>query len=170
MINPWRLIQLHKGFAGKAGAEALPRLSAAVQAILGEVEYHLLFGRNEQRQARINGEVRAQVQMECRRCLSPVQLALHSTLELAPVATEAEAERLPEELDLVVLQDTPMRPLDLIEDELLLSLPAYPCHPEESCIEQLVPEEQLASLRPPEAEEVEPPSPFAVLAGLKKSF
>lgn len=170
LTNPWRLVQLHKGFAGTASAEALPRLSAAVLEVVDGVEYRLLFARNEQRRAVLSGEVRAQVQLECRRCLQPVLVPLHSILELTLVGSEAEAERLAEkqdELDLVVLADEPMRPLELIEDELLLSLPAYPCHPQDACIER------LAEVAPEDDEVCETPTktlaetPFAVLARLK---
>ncbi len=164
LSNPWRLVQYHKSYEGKARAESLPRLRDAVQAIVDEVAYRLQFGRDSEGRAMISGKVDARVTMECRRCMQPVELPVQSRLSLVLVASEAEAERLPDDLDLVILEDGPMRPMDLIEDELLLSLPAYPCHPGDVCLD---------SIRTAAGDEdrdgvTSEDNPFAVLAELKK--
>jgi uncharacterized protein len=163
LSNPWRLVQLNKQYAGSEQAKSFPRLVDAVDEVVGEVAYRLHFGRDDEGRAAIDGDIRAEVRMTCRRCLEPVSLELDSSLALVLVATDAEADRLPEELDVVVLADAPMRLFDLLEDEALLSLPAYPVHAEGGCRPDLEVDTTESDEDVPERE-----SPFAVLAGLKR--
>lgn len=102
---------------------------------------------------------RAEVQLECQRCLKPVAEPLEAERSFLFVHGEEAAAALDAESEDDVLAIT--RSLDareLIEDELLLALPIVPRH--EECPEPLaVPEEDLPG--------EEAPHPFAALAALK---
>ena len=84
--------------------------------------------------------------------------------ELVLARDENELARLDAEEAEVLLASTPLDAMTLVEDELLLSLPFAPMHPETQC--------PATPAQPPGAGDSGPkqdkPSPFARLAALKK--
>jgi uncharacterized protein len=106
----------------------------------------------------------ARVWRECQRCLEPVPLDLHLQRSLRFVADEATAEALDADSEddvLALPRSLDLR--DLVEEELLLSLPIVPMH--ESCPQHL-PTSTLDMAQ--QAEPAVAKNPFAVLGGLKR--
>jgi uncharacterized protein len=104
----------------------------------------------------------ATLQLECQRCLGPVETALRIERAMRFVDGEKQAAELDAESEDDVLALT--RSLDLrelVEDELLLALPLVPRHAQ--CPQPLVAPDTPIGDEPPEA------SPFAALAALKKA-
>lgn len=107
-------------------------------------------------------DVRAEVTLQCQRCLKPVQHALVVDRRFRFARTEEEAERLDEEIEEDVLALQPRLDLqELAEDELILALPLVARH-DEVCPEPL-PQPAADTLTEEPA-----PNPFAALAALKK--
>jgi uncharacterized protein len=102
-----------------------------------------------------------QVELRCQRCLEPMQLAIETQSRVALLNSEAAADDVPPELEMALAPEGRMRLADLIEEELLLALPAAPRH-EGQC-----PSQQGSS----EQNEFEEPTqrPFAALGELLKS-
>lgn len=103
--------------------------------------------------------------LECQRCLTPyVQpIAIHNTFEV--VDTEAELELDEEDFEGSdrILSTQRLNLLELIEDEVILSLPLVASH--EIC--PSLPKELLGN---DDADlDAEKPNPFAVLSSLKKT-
>jgi uncharacterized protein len=101
----------------------------------------------------------AQLPLTCQRCLAPVvqELEIERSFRFVESEDVAQAQDDECEEDLLVHQDR-FDLLELIEDELLLSLPLVPLH--ERCPQPLVPQIPQPDDRP---------HPFAVLARLKKT-
>ena len=115
--------------------------------------------------------------LECQRCLAPYEQAFEAAATYRIVATEEEADEFPldeDELD-VIVGSRHFDLVDLIEEELLLSLPLVPKH--DVCPEV---HESLGSGAdgadgvdsiddvPEQEVESERPNPFAALGALKK--
>jgi uncharacterized protein len=66
--------------------------------------------------------------LECQRCLKPLQLPLDSRTRVALVASEAEVDRVPHELEPVLAAGGRISLGELITEELLLMLPIVPLH------------------------------------------
>lgn len=96
------------------------------------------------------------VPLVCQRCLQPFAATVTQQSELLLARDETELARLDAEEGEVVLANTTLDPRDLVEDELLLSLPLSPRHSEDEC---------AAALRPGLDDGRR--SPFAGLAELK---
>lgn len=110
-------------------------------------------------QTRLHLQARCPIALLCQRCLNPVRLDVTATRSFLFVAGEQAAAELDESSEDDVLALTRALDLrDLVEDELLLSLPIVPKH--DVCPEPL---RAVAD----EADEAEPPHPFAALAALK---
>jgi uncharacterized protein len=107
-------------------------------------------------------EAKTSVPLTCQRCLHPVQVELLIEQDFRFVADEATAvaEDDESEEDLLVLEDN-FDLIELIEDELLMSLPLVPMHPQ--CLSERAPTSKDEETILAEAK----PNPFAVLASLK---
>jgi uncharacterized protein len=74
-------------------------------------------------------ELAATLSLRCQRCLKPMHLPIDCRSRVALVASEEEASGVPPELETALAPDGRLRPADLVEEELLLALPAAPRHP-----------------------------------------
>jgi uncharacterized protein len=158
--------------AGEWPAAALPRLNDATHTE-GAVDdtspvVWRAQGRSEapvggQPQPWLHLEAETAVWLQCQRCLQPMRQPLAVQRDFRFVRSEAEAEAEDAESDEDVLALTrSLNLLELVEDELLLTLPLVPRH--EVCP---LPLPQLSD-EPDEAAEPERPNPFAKLAELKR--
>jgi uncharacterized protein len=102
-----------------------------------------------------------QVQLLCQRCLEPMPWPVQSSSRVTLLESEAAAADVPHELETALAPDGRMRLADLVEEELLLALPAAPLHPDDECPAQ----------RKAKQEEFAEPTqrPFAALSELLKS-
>jgi len=103
--------------------------------------------------------LKGQASMTCQRCIQAFQYSLKVERLFIFVADEAAADAYPIEDDLFdpLVSSTHFDILALIEDEILLSLPLVPKHPEASC-----------STSPLLGTVEEPENPFKVLKNIKK--
>ncbi|MCP3870272.1 MAG: hypothetical protein GY703_19710 [Gammaproteobacteria bacterium] len=144
------------------------RLSEALLAIEGEVQFELDFYLDEWKRPRIGGRVKSVLPLECQRCLGRMDFPVDARLDLVVIEVHQEVENIPDTCETVLVPDEQLRLLDLVEDELLLSLPQVARHDRTLC--------NAASgggsaargqAKEDSRESVTKDSPFAVLAGLK---
>ena len=133
---------------------AFPRLAKVVGD--GEVRVALGF-RVEGERVRVEGECRLATRIRCLRCLRKEGVDVVAEVGFFVVANEAEAEALMPEFDAVVASESALA-TELIEDDLLLSVPEIACADRDACRHA---PPALAFGRDPEA------SPFAALRGLR---
>ena len=114
--------------AGRFALAELPRLAPLLTEPTGNVSFSLEFATDAQRRAVIRGRVEARLPLLCQRCLEEMVVDVHSTCVLVAVSGLDEAERLPEEYDSLLVEDDRVSVRDIVEDELLLAVPAVPRH------------------------------------------
>jgi uncharacterized protein len=66
--------------------------------------------------------------MRCQRCLQSVVLPIESCSRVVLLEDEAAAQQVPPELETALAPEGRLRLVDLVEEELLLALPAAPRH------------------------------------------
>jgi uncharacterized protein len=111
------------------------RLGGVINDNSGEVAARLRFGISAGTRC-LDGYVQADLHMRCERCLDPVKQHIESGFRFGLVTSEEEAKMLPKEFEPLIVTDSEQSLLDLVEDELLLSLPIVAKH-EEECSEIL---------------------------------
>jgi uncharacterized protein len=145
-------VRVGQTITGRAAPGDLPRLAEALEGHWGggsgdrsggraagdvarwPAAFRLAFARDERGLRVITGEASLTVVLPCQRCLEAVEIALECPMRLGLIEAEAQADALPEDLDpVVVAGEDQLRPLDLVEDELLLALPLVPRHPDGAC-------------------------------------
>jgi uncharacterized protein len=161
--DPLRLCALGKAYKGAIPLAELPRLAPLLTSTEGEAAFVLAFDTDADRRPTVSVAVEARLALQCQRCLGTVMRDVKTASRLVVVTGPDEAERLPDDVDPLLVEDGRIALRALIEDELILAVPTAATHRPEECAVD------LAAVNAPHAEEQgEPkPSPFAVLADLK---
>lgn len=185
LIDPWRACRREQTFNGELSLSALPRLAAAMDdleratpesgsaiedtAAVDAASYELLFARDRKGRCVVTGRVRATLRLRCQRCLDEVEVPVDAPIALALIRRDEDALDLPEDLDPWMVVDERLNPMDLVEDELLLALPAIPRHPLGGCAAGLIEAGEVAASPGDEAAGSDTKRrPFEVLAALKR--
>ena len=135
--------------------DALPRLGEATD--VRGVTADLRFALDDRGRAHVAGTCRMEATVRCCGCLRDVAVEVLSPIDFRAVATVDEAQTLWPRQDAVVCDgETPVA--ELIEDDLLMSLPEIACADRAAC-----PHALFAAKAP--AEERRARSPFAALKG-----
>lgn len=142
----------------------LKRFRPLVAADEGVISTEIHFSRDDERRYLMQMVIGADVMVTCQRCLELMPEHLSSDCTLAIVWTDEEAAHVPKHLEPLVVTDEPCNLWDVVEEELMLALPAYSYHDTEECKKKTaafsdqVPAEDLGEKRP---------NPFNVLVQLK---
>lgn len=128
-VDPQRLARAGTLLEGSLPLARFSRLAEAVRDTDGEVHLHLAFHRNPGEPVRVAGDFSFVARLVCQACLAPADVSLAGEINLLlPGAGEkgssyaGRADR-----DDVFLMEGPTAALvDLLEDDLILSLPMAP--------------------------------------------
>lgn len=161
LLDAWRMVAARRRFDGRIPLAQMQRLGGSLVDAEGECSYWLEFGRDDVLGVSyVELGVDAGLPLECQRSLQRFVLPVAIRQRLGLIREEAEEAALPEDYEaLLVPEDGMLRPVDLVEDELVLAVPVVPVAPGSEPVEA----DWSAS-----EEEVSKVSPFAALAALKK--
>jgi uncharacterized protein len=131
-IDPLHLADKRGQLKGKLPLRSLDRLANMLTNDSGAVLVDLFFGR-EGRLAKVEGHIEAVLELECQNCLEALIWPIDCEIKLGIVTSIDQANRLPEEYEPLIIDEekTPLK--KIIEDEILLNLPAFPKH-QHNCI------------------------------------
>ena len=162
MLDVWRMVAAKRSFEGKVPLSSLTRVRDLLFDGEGEVDFTLQFDSDPLlKVAYAELRIDTALPLECQRSLQRFLLPVNLLQRLGLIRDEADEAALPPGYEaLLVPEDGMMRPLDLVEDELVLAIPAVPMNPESEAVDREwpIPEEELAKA-----------SPFAALGSLKKN-
>jgi uncharacterized protein len=132
-----RLCALGKAYEGVIPLADLPRLAPLLTSTEGQAAFVLEFGRDAARRATVRVKVEATLALQCQRCLDTMMLPVNGESRLVVVDGPAEAERLPADVDPLLVEDEKLALRSLIEDELILAIPPSPMHSSDACAMKL---------------------------------
>lgn len=155
------MVAARRRFDGRFPLAQMTRLRDALVDSEGECVYSLEFARDPLLGvAYAELVVEAGLPLQCQRSLQRFVLPVKATQRLGLIREEAEEAGLPEGYEPLLMPDHGLvRPLDLVEDELVLAIPVVPVAPGSEAVEA----EWGAT-----EDELSKASPFAALAALKK--
>jgi uncharacterized protein len=117
-------------FEGAWPVSRFERLAEVICSNQGEVKARLRFGTRAGTPC-LDGAVQAELELRCERCLDPVIKHIESDFRFGLITSEDEADLLPKEFEPLLAQNYELSLLELVEDEVLLSLPIVARHDEE---------------------------------------
>lgn len=161
VIDAFEFCRLKERREGEIAVSDLPRLAKESVDEFGSLRWSLQGGKDSLGHPQLTLSVVGAVQLICQRCLTPFAFDFESESVLVLAGDDASADAIDALLDddavEVIVGSRNFSILELIEDEVLLAIPASPKH--------AVCPERLATDMPKDAEKV---SPFAVLKNLKQ--
>lgn len=163
-VEPYRLAANGEHIEGLVSLTGMARFAEEAGEQLGDGEVRLDFGIDTQGRRFIEGWLKADVLLACRRCLEPMPVTLESHFLLGMVASDVLAAELSNAYEPVLVENEQLDLLPVIEDELILSLPQVVYHDEAQCA---VSQEQMSCGDSAEAIEEPAANPFDVLRSLK---
>lgn len=154
------MVAARREFEGRVPLAAMTRLRDSLVDAEGEVRYTLAFDTDALRVPYVELRVEVELPLECQRSLRRFLFPVRLVQRLGLIRDEADEAALPPDYEaLLVADDGMLRPVELVEDELILALPVVPVSPEAEAVER-----DFA----PTAEETAQANPFAALSGWKK--
>ena len=167
-INFVRQVELKRIIKGVYPVSKFKRLSKTLACNDGDISVKLEFG-DCVGYACLKGTVSAMLSTECQRCLKPVETAISGSFKFGLVRNEEEFNQLPDELEPYLIEGEQQSLINLIEDELLLSLPMVTVH-EEACSDFMATENEAvkAVMQVEREAEKEASNPFAALKAMQK--
>jgi uncharacterized protein len=162
MLDVWRMVAARRSFEGRVPLSSLARVQDLLFDTEGEVDFALQFDSDPLlKVAYAELRIDTALPLECQRSLQRFLLPVNIVQRLGLIRDEADEAALPPGYEaLLVPEDGTLRLLDLVEDELVLAVPAVPMNPESDAVDREwpIPDEELAKA-----------SPFAALGSLKKN-
>ncbi len=132
-INMLRLSEHAADFHGSLLIKDMQRLASSLYSDEGDVTVDLSLGRDEEGTRFCRLRLKAEVVLQCQRCMEPFTYGIMSDFLHGIVSSEREAETLAEQYEPVVVQDGLLMVQNMVEDELILKMPIVPMHPDVEC-------------------------------------
>jgi|TARA_B110000196_G_C21087958_1_gene636003 uncharacterized protein len=104
------------------------RLVELVQKPYGEVSVSLGFYRGEGKHVSVKGTVEAEVQLICQSCLESMNFPVVCDIDVMLLETEDALSELTQREEGILVESPVARLTDILEDELILSLPMVSRH------------------------------------------
>lgn len=163
-LDPIKSAQKRSVYDGLYLAHEMKRFSSMVVAAEAEVPVKVEFLKDAQSLTYFKGEMQSHVQLVCQRCNNTFKHLVKTEFCFSPVQGSEEDSVLPDVYEPVEVNDHGEVDLfQLLEDELILSLPIVALHPQDDCAIQAE-DLQFGEIEP----EPERKNPFAVLKELKR--
>jgi uncharacterized protein len=160
-LDPFKYADQNKVLEGQIAIHLMSRLAEMLVDSEGIVEIALEFDRDPQKLRILNGKLNAKVNLLCQRCLHPVEREIQSEFMLGIVMNDEQAQNLPRAYEPLLVEDEKLVIKDVIEEELILSLPMFAYH--KDCDAATYKQEEEVD----EMIEEEKENPFNILSELK---
>ncbi len=175
LVDVRRLIASGGTIVAREPLSSFARLDDMLEGGEGGVDIELRFHIDHQKLRRIDGRVRAAVRVCCQRCLQPMPFEIDSSFAVAAVWSDEDAGHLPRDVDPYIVGEEPQDLRELVEDELIVSLPYISYHDSGPCAEQALQrsdeqaarDREIAAEKPQQDDASSKANPFSVLEQLK---
>lgn len=164
-LDPVKCAQKRSTYDGVYFAQEMLRFNSAVSAICeDDIPIKIEFLIDAQGLTYFKGEMQTQVQLVCQRCNQVFNHSVYTDFCFTPVQGQETNDSIPDVYETVQVDDHGEIDLfELLEDELILSLPIVPLHEQENCAVQAK-DLQFGEIGAEPIRE----NPFAVLKELKR--
>ena len=157
-IKLFKFARKEASLHGDYKISAMPRISEIARNTEDRIKVALSFYLENDKTPCIKGIIKANIILDCQRCLEALPLELNVLFNLAFVRHESQAEELDTSFEIYNIgEEEDLDSIDLITDEILLSIPMAPSH-DFDCSLKIDKEEIVEEIRK---------NPFDVLKNIK---
>lgn len=135
VFDPFKLAATGDWIGGVADVAMLPRLAERLAADRTQtpIRWRIEGSLDSRSRPQLTLHLQGSIWLVCQRCLQPFAWPLEHTTSVLLARDEAELERLDVDEAEVVLATPRMNAQELVEDELVLTVPFAPRHAEDEC-------------------------------------
>ncbi len=163
-IDPRDVAEHAGSWVGRVPVSAFERLAPLIGQPDADVEVELTFEPDGNGMVRVSGVVCVDAVLECQRCLEDVSQKIVADLDLRLTVSEEKLTELMPALDVMVIDAGRIPIVEIVEDDLIMSIPAMACATELDC-----PNAPRALSLGASVDEDDTTRPFAGLGALKNS-
>ena len=163
LLSPRDYARSQRSWDGVVPLSRFSRLCSEFSGQEGQVEVELEFYRDGNRRIWMKGTARVKGAMLCKQCLNHVDATLQAEIDACLMTPEEISKDESVKFDVVVYEDSPVSIVDLVEDDLIMSIPWRACLDESNCARDFSDDQPHD-----EGVEVETTKPFADLRNLIK--
>lgn len=164
-VDPVKSAGKQLSYLGLIPGKNLVRLQELLVEACPDIDAQIHFDVDEQGIKVIRGHAEVTVVLACERCGDPMILPVQCDFVYAPITKRQKATDMPEEYEPIDLDELGEVNLhQIVEDELMLTMPVVPKHDEQAC--RIKADAMQWGELDPSAEAKE--NPFAVLQSLKR--
>jgi uncharacterized protein len=128
-IKLFKFARKEASLHGDYKISAMPRISEIARNTEDRIKVALSFYLENDKTPCIKGIIKANIILDCQRCLEALPLELNVLFNLAFVRHESQAEELDTSFEIYNIgEEEDLDSIDLITDEILLSIPMVPSH------------------------------------------
>ena len=132
-VSPSDYARTNRRWHGEIPVTSFDRLVHEVSADTEVVDVQLAFSRDENDRIRMRGHASVTAEVGCHRCSDSVATSIRADIDARIVRSDEIARGLAQDTDVIVVTDNPVSVIDLIEDDLIMSIPWRVCEQEEDC-------------------------------------
>jgi len=127
-VDPFRFADNATRLHGSLLIKNMERLCPSLVADSGNAEIDIQFGVDGHGIRFLRGALTAHLALQCQRCMEAFDYEITSDFLLGIIQTEEEATDLSKTYDPLIVKGNDLFIQDVIEDELIISLPIVPMH------------------------------------------
>ena len=132
-VSPHEYARNNRRWRGEVPVTAFDRLVHEISTDTACVEVQLAFSRDENDHVRMQGQASITTDVACHRCGESITTAIVADIDARIVRSEELASDLAHDADVIVVTDNPVSVTELIEDDLIMSIPWRVCEQQEDC-------------------------------------
>ncbi len=115
---------------GRIPLASLERVVPVLHSSAGELRVCISLGKYPDGTLYLSGTILGAVELQCQRCLEPMDMPLDLAFRLGIVRSNEAARALHERYEPLIVDGEPTRIAEIVADEVLLALPLVPAHGE----------------------------------------
>ncbi len=132
-IDPQRLAKAQREIKARVKVSDLSDLSSVLASDQDVLVVMMQFAFDENQHVIIDLSLKGDVQLQCQRCLQDFAWPVDIAARVYPVYSDEQAQSLPQDCDVFLLQEIHVAPEDILSQELSLALPLVPMHNRQDC-------------------------------------
>jgi len=146
---------------GRIELARLTRVLPLVASTAGELNVDLELDRDQDGTRYLAGSISGTLELQCQRCLEPMEFPLGVSFRLGLVRDPEEIRRLNDRYEPLIVTSEPVSMAEVLSDEVLLALPISPLHEDMEKCREITADYHVTASMPQD-------NPFAVLKQLKQ--
>ena len=133
-VSPSDYARHRRSWRGSVPLRSFSRLATELASASDTVAVDLKFELDEHDRVHMCGTASVQAELTCHRCANTVPTTILAEIDAVIVRSDAVAERVAQEADVIVVTENPIQVCELVEDDLIMSIPWRVDEKEHECI------------------------------------